>query len=104
MATETTIFLLTQSPNTCDVNVADVVSTLQDEPAATAKSAMTSNVARKRIAAENANEMQNVPPSSSAGVCVLIALHSPVESSSGFRMHPASRDAHTAKNTNGKVS
>jgi len=44
------------------------------------------------IAAENANEMQNVPPSSSAGVCVLIALHSPVESSSGFRMHPASRE------------
>jgi len=50
------------------------------------------------IAAENANEMQNVPPSSSAGVCVLIALHSPVESSSGFRMHPD-----TGKNTNGKV-
>jgi len=50
------------------------------------------------IAAENANEMQNVPPSSSAGVCVLIALHSPVESSSGFRMHPD-----TGKNSNGKV-
>lgn len=31
------------------------------------------------IATENANEMQNVPSPRSAGVCVLIALHSPVE-------------------------